>query len=271
MTTTPHIKPVSLEQEIADRFKRDTADHVMTVLHDDGLYRHIRCARPERSWNAWFEVITWPGSLAIKGDMGGAYIFSRLDDMFEFFRSGGSSHGINPGYWAEKLSDHGRSVRTYSEDVLKEHIEDCLKEYAEGYADQVADYARAKEVYDGLPLLERATRPAPVQPRNATEIRALIARCDEDGELSHPDEARDLLRDLELAGVCSDTWEWNLDDWDWPFLWACHAIVWAIRQYDMAKAGETLPPPVTPAQQTTAQPEAPAGRITTVEMDGVSR
>jgi hypothetical protein len=28
--------------DIATRFAKDTATHRMTVLHDDGLYRHLR-------------------------------------------------------------------------------------------------------------------------------------------------------------------------------------------------------------------------------------
>jgi hypothetical protein len=26
----------------ADRFAKDTAEHAMTILHSDGLYRHLR-------------------------------------------------------------------------------------------------------------------------------------------------------------------------------------------------------------------------------------
>ena len=33
--------------KIAERFKRETAGHQMTVLHDDGLYRHLRFMNPE--------------------------------------------------------------------------------------------------------------------------------------------------------------------------------------------------------------------------------
>ena len=32
-------------EEAAEAFARDTADHQMTVLHDDGLYRHLRFIR----------------------------------------------------------------------------------------------------------------------------------------------------------------------------------------------------------------------------------
>jgi hypothetical protein len=32
------------------------------------------------------------------------------------------------------------------------------------------------------------------------------------------------------------TLEWDLRDWDFWFLWCCHAIQWGIRQYDQARA-----------------------------------
>jgi len=31
---------------LGDTFARDVAEHQLTILHDDGLYRHLRCARP---------------------------------------------------------------------------------------------------------------------------------------------------------------------------------------------------------------------------------
>lgn len=59
--------------EAAERFTKDVAGHVMTVLHDDGLYRHLRFVQPDRS-GYWFEIVTWPGSLAVRGEMGGSAV-----------------------------------------------------------------------------------------------------------------------------------------------------------------------------------------------------
>ena len=52
-----------------ERFAKDTATHAMTILRDDGLYRHLRFKRPNTS-SYYFDIITWPGYLAITGDMG---------------------------------------------------------------------------------------------------------------------------------------------------------------------------------------------------------
>lgn len=214
------------ERRIAEQFPRDVENHVLTVLHDDGLYRHLRCAQEEHSWNFWFEVVTWPGSLAIRGDMGGGWIFSRTTDMFQFFRSrAGMPYRINPGYWAEKLPDHGRSVRVHSETVYRARLDEALAEYEEEYPELLAKHQRD---YAGLRWPE-----APMTPDAA---RQLVKDYEDDDRLRFEDGARELNSELERAGVVDETWEWTFTDYDWPFLWACHAIVWAIDQYDQAKA-----------------------------------
>lgn len=222
-TTTVRDHRTHEEQRIAEQFPGDVAGHKLTVLRDDGLYRHLRCAKPHAGvW--WFEVVTWPGSLAIRGDMGGGWIFSRLDDMFQFFRAHRSHGGrINPGYWAEKLPDAGRSVRVYSEQVLTGLLGEALAEYEQPYPELAARHRR------------ETAGPWPQPPMTPAEVQQLVAEFKEDDQLRFADGARDLLAELERAGVVSETYEWNLTDWDWPFLWACHAIVWAIAEYDRQK------------------------------------
>lgn len=108
-------KPATVTEVAAQRFPKDVADHELTILRDDGLYRHLRCAQPGTG-SYWFEIVTWPGALAIRGDAGDGYLFSRIDDMLEFFRR--PDQRINPQYWAEKLGQGCRRVEVYSEDVL---------------------------------------------------------------------------------------------------------------------------------------------------------
>src|SRR4051812_9070143 len=99
-----------IETQVATAFASNVANHRLIVRHDQGLYRHLVFEQPEHSWNDRFELITVPGSLTITGDRG-AHTFRRMTDMFQFFRSNGSDHGINPHHWAEKLPDGGRSVK----------------------------------------------------------------------------------------------------------------------------------------------------------------
>ena len=67
-------------------------------------YRHLLFRQPN-SGNMWFEIITWPDSLMIRGDMG-SWSFSRVQDMFTFFRS--DQLKINPSYWTEKIDSESR-------------------------------------------------------------------------------------------------------------------------------------------------------------------
>src|SRR4051812_7199267 len=85
-----------------DQFLKDVERHKMSVKLSDGVYRHLRFSKPLDS-NMWFELVTWPGYLTISGDMG-TWAFSRITDMFEFFRSRNDGElEINSGYWSEKL------------------------------------------------------------------------------------------------------------------------------------------------------------------------
>jgi hypothetical protein len=226
------------QKDAAEQFERNVTDHVMTVLHDDGLYRHLRFRKPGTGFYG-FDLITWPGSLVVHGDTG-SYTFSRITDMFEFFhRASGWNHGsINPHYWAEKTPDCGRSVRTYSEDVLRAGLEAHLTEWAKIYPDLLTEYQEAKARYDALSYVQRYADKSlsPVEPKSPDEIRKLIDEYDVDSELNYEDGARRLLSELEAANVVSDTWEWNLSDWDYPYLWCCNAIQWGIDVYAQTKA-----------------------------------
>lgn len=102
-----------------EQFLSEVDGHEMTVLHEDGLHRHLRFARPGTSmWH--FDLVTWPGYLAMVGDIGDGYIFRSTDDMLAFFDHGQADGWINPGYWGEKLFRGGvRSVQTFSADRFR--------------------------------------------------------------------------------------------------------------------------------------------------------
>lgn len=219
--------------KIADRFARDTATHQLTILHDDGLYRHLRFRATDSSFY-WFDLITWPGKLAFVGD-GDGYVFSRVQDMFQFFRG----HEINPGYWAEKVVAGRNSIRRYSEDRLRQLLDDALAYYERAYPDLASKYEIARAEYDALPVDDRypyGRAHEPHRPETVDEVRKTVSDHDDEGLLGYEDGARELLSELEQARVVSDTWEWDLHDYDWWYLWACHAVVWGIAQYDAARA-----------------------------------
>jgi hypothetical protein len=212
MSTETAIKP---PETIAERFARETRQHEIAILHDDGLYRHLRFQRPGTSSYA-FELITVPNALIYRGEE--SYVFSRLRDMFEFFRS--PDGHINPGYWSEKLTSD----------------RDCVKKYDQALFEQLVRDHVAEAVEDD-PTLRRLT----------DAVREAVLESD---EIGFEDGARDALTsfafyknpddrwdvDKQPDFQFHDTWEWGLRDYDHWFLWACHAIVWGIRRHDRARA-----------------------------------
>lgn len=200
-----------VEREVSERFTRDTKDHQLTILHDNGLYRHLMFRQPDTGCY-WFELITTPNSLTFQGD-GTAFTFRRLHDMFQFFRSSAvwdAPRRVNAHYWAEKVvSQHAPvygCLQEFSEESFNEQVAEELKEAEQEHPGVTA--AWKKETEGSWP----------------------------DWDTHCEDGAREALRDFRFDKFrFEDTYEWNLRDWDWWYLWACHAIVWGIGRYDAAK------------------------------------
>lgn len=197
---------MSVADEARLRFVGDTADHQLEIRHDDGLYRHLRCAKPGTSIYS-FNIVTWPGYLAVAGDAGD-WLFARVPDMFEFF---GRSHGINPQYWSEKLqAPRPEGALTYSYDLYKSRVLEWLRE---------ASVDVDVEARDGL--------------RNAVDEQLLAEWLD----AAHSEyEAHRLLAEFVHEHTrIHDGWEWSLREYRFDFLWCCHAILWGIERYREAK------------------------------------
>ncbi|RBO72836.1 hypothetical protein [Microbacterium sp. H6] len=104
-----------------------TKDHELVVLHEDGLYRHLRFKAPGTSMWHW-DVITWPGSLAIRGDIGEGFIFTRTQNMLRFFDQGQAPGWINADYWAEKLDRGSRSVKEFSSKSFRDWLQKAVED-----------------------------------------------------------------------------------------------------------------------------------------------
>jgi hypothetical protein len=247
-TQAPPGRP---QTDIAKRFAGDTAGHRMVVLHDDGLYRHIRFQHHVLSNDAeyrrghsiyWFDIIAWPGNLTINGDCG-TFTFARELDMFEFFR-GGSRWGINPQYWAEKLrAPNPEGAKRYSEDEFRKQVAEEVAEAEASYpglADAIENqfygvYAEWNTEYE-----DGATRA--LEDFKFVPEGALCKECSEDGEpvvlVRERPYSDTLTCPHKWCGTklepfrFTDTWEWDLTDWDWQYLWCCHAIQYGIAMYD---------------------------------------
>jgi hypothetical protein len=231
--------------EIAARFARETRGHEMTVLLDQGLYRHLVFRDPSYGFY-WFELITTPNQLVFSGD-GNSYVFRRTADMFKFFRSGiwrDGSHHINPGYWSEKLTSGREAATSYSEKLFEEEVATTLAAVEDDYPGIATAWAEHVESEFNCEYEEEARRAL-------SEFRfgeAYLAKCREctwefEGESytaagtkarDHRKQAGDKhsapVRDLTFE--FSDMDEVQLQDFDWWFLWACQAVVWGISRYD---------------------------------------
>jgi hypothetical protein len=173
------------------------------VRHDDGLYRQMRCQKPG-TWFFGFDITTWPGYLAISGDMG-CYVFARLPDMFEFF----AHHkplDINPDYWAEKVeaSDRNGEIREYSREKFDQSVRDYLRSYFD----------------PGRPPRELLR-----------EIRDRVLPHGDDGEHEAMKAAMDFESDAFPHFRFHDFYEYSLRDFSHRYLWCCYAISWAVGQY----------------------------------------
>ena len=198
---------MGIQQEIKERFLKDITDHEMTVIQDDGVSRHIRFRKPGTGVYS-FDLITWPGILCYTGDMG-TFVFSRIEDMFKFFRCQKELFSISTGYWAEKvIASDRRGVREFS----IEKFESVVKEYLDNYLE-----SSPEEELEAL------------RERLKDEVIALAY----DGEYPAMQAAMEFEHDGNL--VLQDFWEANVEEFTPTFLWCCHAIQWGISIYDKEK------------------------------------
>ncbi|MDO8357241.1 MAG: hypothetical protein Q7U76_12695 [Nitrospirota bacterium] len=192
----------STEKEFLQR----VGEHIMTVLRDEGGYRHVRFGRPGTR-NEQFDLITWPGHLCYTGDMG-TYVFSRIRDMFEFFRTdrlqprNGQTLFINQGYWAEKVLAYDKTgkIQEYDRDLAEQRLREALKEMRRDSTSE-----ERAEIYD--------------------EVSGSL----DDGEVAFK---------TALMDHFPDSWEWDLTEYTFSFTWCCYAIAWGIQQYDDALVGK---------------------------------
>lgn len=185
-------------------FSADITEHVVTVLVSDGVRRHLRCRKPGTYCQS-FDILTWSGHLCYTGDMG-TYVFSRIEDMFEFFRTKRPRDGesVNFSYWAEKVIGEDRDgVRVYSEDLFRAEIK---RWFADRDFDSDEDRTRAWEQVELYVL-------------SATE---------------HEHDAVGAAMAFEFDGelIFQDFWEVRVKDYTPRYTWCCYALQWAIERFD---------------------------------------
>ncbi len=208
-----------------EQFLKDTENHTMVVLKDDGEYRHLVFSNNGSSVYK-FQLTTWPGYLCISGDMG-CSVFSRLRDMFVFFRTDRKGedlyHWINLGYWAEKVQAGNltgltkfdteafkRAILKYTHQWLKEHYHQTTKEERRWLMEEIQN--------EVLSDLDEGNRD--VLMSNAIQFTSKV--------------------NTRLSFQFQDFWENTFQDFDYHFIWQCYAIAWGINVYDRTKQQETV-------------------------------
>lgn len=191
------MKPIQCDNY---RFLKDTIEHQIITIRDDGIHRHIRFKKPGTICYS-FDLITWPGHLCISGDCG-TYVFQRIEDMFEFFRG----DGINPGYWGEKLLSVGTNAgyKEYSSDLFTAAVKEDITHW---------EYENDEQKYEVL-----------------AEVKSQVLDYAEEGEHFAYHAAYEYRSDYDHS--FEDFFEHSFTEYTWSYLWCLYAINWGICQYD---------------------------------------
>ena len=194
-----------MTQPTLEQFLNDVKNHELTIHQNNGVYRHLTFATPN-DCDKYFNITTFPNYLVITGDMG-ALVFSRLHDMFNFFRS--DDLKINPDYWAEKIQSTSWDARieSYSEfdtDEVKENAKIYLNEY-------IQDNNLSED--DKEDLLE--------------EFKSEILYSEDEYEIV------EAIRNFSFKDFKFDEfWDGNYRKYRYHYIWLCYAIVWGIKKFD---------------------------------------
>ncbi|MBT8163072.1 MULTISPECIES: hypothetical protein [Arthrobacter] len=203
------MKPLEVSSdyhpEALRRFNDDTAEHEMEILLDQDVYRHLRFKKPGTGMY-YFDIITTPGLLTIRGDMG-TYVFSREHDMFPWF----NGSYVNAQYWGEKLQaiDKQCGYREHDESLFRQYIFEDFWERRDEYEEAAAIWAEIRE--------------------------GILGRWVDRGSAS---ACWELMDGFKSHGFTySDAWEHSFEKYTFHYLWCCHAILSGIKHYFEAKAG----------------------------------
>jgi hypothetical protein len=196
------------EEEVKEQFLKDVSDHKLQIYLSHGVYRHLRLADPKTNCYS-FHLITGPGFLLYRGDMG-TFEFERVHDMLQFFEPDDCEKlTVNPGYWAEKIQATDKDGGHQEFD--REYFEEVVREEGASYLD---NKEATDEVYEDF----------------VTQVEGDILSRLYDVDIS---EAIQAAMDFRYKGKrpFADIYEYNFHRPTYHYLWACYAIVWGIQQY----------------------------------------
>lgn len=234
------------ERDAAERFPRDTAGQAMTVLHDDGLYRHLHFTRNPRGYGEyWYDVITTPHTPIFTGD-GESYVFTvhPTEDLFDLFRRTATPKTINPGYWSQKLTSERDAASDYSVGLFEEQVAEHLAEAEVEWPGVTAAWNKhvesefnteyepeARRALDEFEFGKTFTaRCSCGKEGDPTELYSAAMAWEEEHAPTRSDDHKTRIQQDSFQFY--DTWEWDLRDYDRWFLFACHGIRAGIARRD---------------------------------------
>jgi hypothetical protein len=240
--------------EISARFARDTAKHQMTVLHDDGLYRHLKFMNPEHGSFGAFELITWPYNLVVKTGWTFHFDIDATPDMFDLFRKTALKGQINPGYWSEKVRAGRDEVKGFNPDLLKAEIASTVAQWMRDDLD-----IRVEKWAKEMGFTQEDLRQPGIRKELARQVRSDWRAANRqlrkavhehffsdfaDYNVEFESEAHRALHDFtfrpegddsEYPYYFADWHEWTLKDFTPGFLHSCYAIRHGIDLHDAAR------------------------------------
>ena len=242
------------------------ADHVATVMLDQGMYRSWRCQKPG-SWMHGFDITTTPGNLIVTGDVGDL-VLTRTNDMIAWAR--GSIR--DPHYFSSKVvRDIPTEEWSYAKSLewINEEIADVEREEAEARADPDYDELDNREPCPrcGKSILADSTTGKLLQ---HDLVVGCPSKCSGSGEVvGRKFKLLELRDELETGGLNGEMSEHEFgmalyessinDGCDWPdlkvynsnFLWCREAIKWLLAN---------MPEPYKPSPPSAARMRGRFGR-----------
>ena len=208
------------------QFLKDVAHHEMRIIREDGLHRHLRFQKPG-TWIMHFDLITWPGYLCYTGDMG-TYVFRRLNDMLQFFRTDrehmrlrdGKTLAVNHSYWAEKVEaqDKGDGLTKFDEEKFTRVLLEILVNW-------LRDHRNSTTQEERRDLWEDVINTVIYAGEDSEGYRKQGAAYD----FSHQVNSR-------LSFSFRDLFDYSFTRYTFRFIWCCYALAWGVQKYDEAKA-----------------------------------
>jgi hypothetical protein len=237
-------------EETGRHFARDFAAATMTVRREDGLFRHIEWSAPKTMSS--LTIITWPHNLLVAGSHG-SYHFQRWGDdegeILDFFL--GRDPLKNLPAWANKLANGWDSVREYDQERLVQQVKDELAQAVLEGAPRGLRAAVREQILESDQLGSKDLAMQLVYDFEHGVIYRSECSCgaskDHDDQSSaytwefykHPIQRLDgdhKVKVREIGGFSfSDIGDWSIHKLSYHFVYQCHAIVWAIGQYDAAR------------------------------------